>query len=141
MLRFGPDQRWLLVELSTSVEADGVDTAVDECGRQGLRLVLAHVARYGYLHGRSGTTRLEAWRDAGALLQVNLGSLVGQYGRAVQRQARLLHRRGLIDLLGTDIHQPRQLGHLRSAMDWLTGRGGIQTSAHRELAERHPAAS
>lgn len=45
-----------------------------------------------------------AWRDAGAFLQVNYGSLDGRYGGDARRFAFGLLRRGMADYLASDFH-------------------------------------
>lgn len=66
------------------------------------RPIIAHPARYA---GLDRDLELPgAWRDAGAYLQVNYGSLVGRYGVAVQRIAFQLLRKGWVSYLSTDFH-------------------------------------
>ena len=43
---------------------------------------------------------------SGVYLQVNWGSFLGQYGRAVARKARLMAGKGQIHCLATDSHHP-----------------------------------
>ena len=50
--------------------------------------------------------------EAACLLQVNLLSLTGYYGKPVQEMARYLLKNGLISLLGTDLHHFRHLSSL-----------------------------
>lgn len=64
--------------------------------------VLAHPERYRGLGERPGL--LEGWRRAGALLQVNHGSLLGVYGRQARSNAVKILRHGLADLLSSDYH-------------------------------------
>jgi protein-tyrosine phosphatase len=69
---------------------------------QGVRPVLAHPERYrGYDHDPGVVAR---WREAGALLQVNFGSLVGRYGASVRTTALRLIEFGLADCLASDFH-------------------------------------
>jgi hypothetical protein len=68
--------------------------------------VVAHPERYRGLERRMELA--EAWRAAGAWLQVNHGSLVGRYGNEAPRGAELLLARGWVDALATDFHgRPR----------------------------------
>jgi tyrosine-protein phosphatase YwqE len=107
LLRFGPGMRHFLMELPTTIEPVNLADVLAECGRQGLTPVIAHVERYLYVTGtRSGMDRLRAWRERGALLQVNVGSFAGQYGRDIQQAAKRVWAQSLVDALGSDMHRP-----------------------------------
>jgi protein-tyrosine phosphatase len=69
---------------------------------QGYIPVVAHPERYD----GAGTARhtLDAWRRAGAYLQVNCGSLLGRYGKPAAEVAWRLLERGAVDLLASDNH-------------------------------------
>jgi protein-tyrosine phosphatase len=69
---------------------------------QGYRPIVAHPERYaGMVHKPQLGLQ---WRDAGALLQVNYGSLVGRYGREAQTVAFRLLEAGLVTYLASDCH-------------------------------------
>lgn len=87
--------------------------------RSGWTPVLAHPERY-----RGVLDRLEvaqAWREAGAVLQANAGSLVGQHGREARRAAWRMLERGWVQLLATDYHA-RGAPRLREALGALSDR-------------------
>jgi protein-tyrosine phosphatase len=64
--------------------------------------IIAHPERY---IGMSPTSRLPMlWREAGALLQVNAGSLTGRYGSHARASAMSLLARGLADYVCSDFH-------------------------------------
>jgi protein-tyrosine phosphatase len=64
--------------------------------------VIAHPERYRNMPGNHDL--VEHWRDAGARIQVNSGSLVGQYGSTAKNIAWELLRRGCVDYLSSDYH-------------------------------------
>lgn len=64
--------------------------------------VLAHPERY--LGAERALESLGEWREAGTRLQVNAGSLVGQYGETASKLARELLSRGWADYLASDYH-------------------------------------
>lgn len=64
--------------------------------------VLAHPERYRGLADRMGAAG--SWREAGALFQVNAGSLLGQYGRTPRDVAWALLERGWVDVIASDYH-------------------------------------
>ncbi len=77
---------------------------------KGYRPILAHPERYAYLHRKPEV--YEELRDSGCLLQVNLLSLIGYYGKSIAAAADQLYAKGCIDLLGSDMHHERHLQNL-----------------------------
>jgi protein-tyrosine phosphatase len=76
--------------------------AVREITRGGVTPVIAHPERYDGMS--SNYALVEDWKDAGAVIQVNSGSLLGYYGSTVERLAWLILRDGLADYLSSDYH-------------------------------------
>lgn len=100
------------------------------------RPVIAHPARYAGLDRELQLP--EAWRRAGAYLQVNYGSLVGRYGPEVQRVAIGLLRRGWVSYLSTDFHARSHLSlYLEEARDAILEGGGEEQ--WRLLSQTNPA--
>lgn len=93
--------RFILVEWPWSGVPPSTLRVLARLKESGLTPVLAHPERYRGLEdlGLAG-----AWRRAGALLQVNYGSLVGRYGGLPQRRALDLLERGWVDVLSSDFH-------------------------------------
>lgn len=79
---------------------------------QGYRPVLAHPERYAFLYNQWDV--LQEMLDMGVLLQVNLNSFTGYYGKQIQQQAKNLVKRKWISFLGSDLHHQRHLDALRS---------------------------
>ncbi|UCF21055.1 MAG: hypothetical protein JSU87_06620 [Gemmatimonadota bacterium] len=84
--------------------------------------ILVHPERYwGY--DRSFAVMPE-WRAAGALIQVNGGSLLGEYGVHVRAIAHHFLRAGKVDLIASDNHaRPNRNPSLRAVWDYLSGQG------------------
>ncbi len=65
-----------------------------------------------------------SWRDAGALLQVNYGSLDGRYGPDAHKLAMRLLRRGWVDYMASDFHaRPDRSIYMLEARDRLQEMG------------------
>jgi protein-tyrosine phosphatase len=103
----------------------------------GIVPVLAHVERYW------GTTaeRVDEWRQAGAVIQVDSATLRG-HGRTTQLAVDLLQR-GLVDVIASDNHGDSRT--LATARDWLKEMGAdtqatllTETNAARILANEAP---
>ncbi len=72
----------------------------------GRRVVVAHPERYRYPAGIDPLATLRRWRDRGAFLQVNLGSLTGYYDRGgtLRDLAWSIVEEGLAHVLSSDDH-------------------------------------
>jgi protein-tyrosine phosphatase len=88
--------------------------------------VIAHPERYRNMPGNHDL--VEQWRDAGARIQVNSGSLIGQYGPVARNIAWELLRRGCVDYLCSDYHS-RGKCVVSEAVVELERRGGA-SQAH-----------
>ena len=90
---------------------------------QGHRPVIAHPERYSGMIRKTELPR--QWKEAGALLQVNYGSLVGRYGSEAQAVAWRLIEGGQADYLASDFHgQSRLRIYKKEAWTELEERGG-----------------
>lgn len=73
--------------------------------------VIGHPERYTYLSQRKQT--FDELKEAGCILQLNLLSLTGYYGRQVQELAEYLCKKDYYTLAGTDLHNTRHLAALQ----------------------------
>ena len=98
---------WVLVEVSFIAPPQDLNHVLFALITNGYQPVLAHPERYSYYHHKKET--YIRFKDQGCMLQVNLLSLLGYYGKSVQEAARFLVSEGLVDLIGTDLHHQRHL--------------------------------
>ena len=133
-----PGRRWLLVEVPFA----GVDAAyVADCARLrelGYGLLIAHPERAQDLLA-DGLQRLTPMLAAGALLQVNVCSLLGHHGLAVQETAVELLRGGLAHVIASDAHPGTREQTLRLGFDLAIRAGASSVQAWR-LTQDHPRA-
>jgi protein-tyrosine phosphatase len=80
----------------------------------GYQPVLAHPERYSYY---KKVQEFEDLKDLGFMFQLNLLSLTTMYSSQVNKMANELLRHGLIDYIGSDIHNITQLNMLRKNFD------------------------
>ncbi|HVZ56013.1 MAG TPA: CpsB/CapC family capsule biosynthesis tyrosine phosphatase [Chitinophagaceae bacterium] len=110
LLTFG--NNYVLVEFSMASVPLNLKDMLFALQLQGYQPVIAHPERYVYLeHSRQLYDEL---KDAGYLFQMNLLSLGGGYGRAVQDLAHHLAKKEYYDLIGTDMHHVRHLRALQT---------------------------
>ncbi len=93
---------WVLVEWPRLQIPPETTRVIRGLRAQRLEVLVAHPERYiGYDDVMSVA---EQWRDVGAALQVNYGSLTGRYGPDARKRALHLLERGMVDCLASDFH-------------------------------------
>lgn len=95
--------RYALVEFGFDLTID-VTEIVRAVLASGRRMIISHPERFRRGGHPVDVSELLSWKAAGALLQVNGGSLLGDYGRNVSRTAWALLHGGHADLIATDHH-------------------------------------
>ncbi|MYG81887.1 MAG: hypothetical protein F4187_09075 [Gemmatimonadetes bacterium] len=89
----------------------------------GHRPIVAHPERYGGID--EDLEALRAWKEAGAFLQGNYGSLAGQNGTRAGRLIFRMLEAGLLDYFSSDFHgRPEYVFYLHRGARELTRRGG-----------------
>ena len=106
LLTFNGDH--LLMEVSTFSPPPNLYDTIFQMRIKGYRPIIAHPERYVYYK----VDEFKKLKDFGCMLQVNTMSLAGHYGKPVKELAMKLVKADLVDLLGTDMHNPRHLGVL-----------------------------
>ncbi len=98
-------------------------SVLDRLVSSGIRPIIAHPERY---RGLDRDTALPGeWRERGALLQVNHGSVLGMYGDLPRRRAITLLERGWVDLMASDFHGRAHLSpSVREAQEVFSEWGG-----------------
>ncbi|MDE2796014.1 MAG: hypothetical protein OXL34_14430 [Gemmatimonadota bacterium] len=97
--------RFVLVEWAAFMARLGSPEMLSRLADSGYIPVLAHPERY---HGIDRELRIvHAWKNAGAYLQANYGSLTGQYGPKPRALVRRFLEEGLVDYLSSDFHGQR----------------------------------
>jgi protein-tyrosine phosphatase len=118
--------RYLLVEFGFELQGTHADV-IDEVLDADQRIVIAHPERYHFPWGLDPLETIAAWRDQGALLQLNAGSLTGHYRESSPGSDRLAWRlveAGLVDLIASDHHGSRRRGvSVAAAYDALVAAG------------------
>ena len=105
----------LLIEMSYIGASPNIEQVIFQLRLKGIKPVLAHPERYLYYHNNFES--YQRFVDLGCMLQVNLLSLVGYYGKPVKTIAEKLLSKGMIDLVGTDMHHER---HLHALKEFVT---------------------
>ena len=82
--------------------------------RSGYNVVLAHPERYTSF--QKDFSLIDEMYEMGVLLQCNIGSFAGQYGKTAMKTARKMAKAKMIFGVGTDIHHPHGDGFVPAAI-------------------------
>jgi protein-tyrosine phosphatase len=106
-------KQYLLTEQSYATATSNLHEISFEIVSKGYQPIMAHPERYHFYHNDyEAYTHL---KDMGFLLQVNLLSLTGYYGKAVAKAAKYIFENNLADFVGTDLHHFRHMAALQDA--------------------------
>lgn len=122
---------FVLVEFPAMQLPPNAEWALHNIKRHGWRPILAHPERYRNHDSR--LTVLSRCRAAGAHLQVNAGSFLGQHGDRARAVANVLLSLGWIDYLASDYHARGEPATARTAA--LLVKRGAEQQVHRLTVE------
>lgn len=105
----------ILIEMSYLNETPNIEKVIFDLQIKGYNVILAHPERYNFYH--KDHARFHRYKDMGVLLQLNLLSVTGYYGKEVKRAADYLVEHKLYDLAGTDLHHDKHLDALTKAVE------------------------
>lgn len=121
LLPLGEKGNHLLVETSYFNPPMNMTGLLARVKSRGYFPVLAHPERYRYMDEKD----YERLKEMGILFQANYFSLVGAYGNTAQKKLEWMLKKGMIDLMGSDLHRrhvltalveksPRAVKHLEA---------------------------
>lgn len=96
------DTDYVLVEFSPMDTFQYIKNAIDDVFSLGYRPIIAHVERYQCMLGK--VENVKVLHDMGCRIQVNAGSVAGNYGLPTKWFLKKLLKLHLVDYLGTDAH-------------------------------------
>jgi tyrosine-protein phosphatase YwqE len=102
----------VLVEFSLAYPSHSLKDILFDMQMQGYQPIIAHPERYIYLERNKDFH--EELRDIGCLFQLNILSLGGHYGKAVQELSQYLIKKEYYDFVGTDLHHEHHLEALNN---------------------------
>ena len=100
----------LLTEFSYSTMPTNPEKMSFAIITEGFTPILAHPERYAYYY--RNFREYHRLKELGFLLQVNLLSLTGYYGREALKASQYLLKNGLVTFLGTDLHHANHMAAL-----------------------------
>ncbi len=94
--------RYMLVEFDFRIDELSAVQKLEKLASRGYVPIVAHPERYGFvIENPDAINRI---RSAGCLVQLNSGSLTGDFGRFVRKTANAIITNGLADFVASDAH-------------------------------------
>lgn len=100
------DTKYLLIELPMSSENEIYYDVFLDLINMGYKVILAHPERY--ISFQKDFNKVYELKELGVLLQSNVGSILGDYGRGAKKTIKRLLKENLITFMGTDIHHNKE---------------------------------
>lgn len=104
----------ILVEMSYYSPNPDLKNLVFNLQVDGYKVILAHPERYTYWF--NDFSKFEDLKDRGVYFQLNLVSLAGHYPEPVKKFAEKLIEKGMIDFVGSDMHNLNYLNSLQKSL-------------------------
>jgi tyrosine-protein phosphatase YwqE len=112
LMTFG--QNYVLVELSYFNPNPDLKNIIFHLQVDGYKVILAHPERYSYWF--NDFSKFQDLKDRGVFFQLNMVSLAGYYPDPVKKFAEKLIDKGMIDFIGTDMHNMNYMSALEKSL-------------------------
>jgi tyrosine-protein phosphatase YwqE len=106
--------KYILLEMSYYSPNPNLKNLVFNLQVEGYKVILAHPERYTYWAG--DIAKYEDLKDRGVFFQLNTVSLAGHYPEPVKKLAEKLIDKGMIDFIGSDMHNMNYMKSLENSM-------------------------
>lgn len=126
------NSKYLLIELPMTGEFEQYEDIFLSLQNEGWKVILAHPERYQSF--QNDFNKVLEMHQQGVLLQCNLGSFIGQYGKHAKKTAQKIAKQRLIFCFGTDIHHERDYNEIAKAQKKLL-KYYTEPDLHRLLVE------
>lgn len=96
------NSRYVLIEFNVKESVSQIESAVRTLTNAGMRPIVAHMERYESLI--NDLDKVDELIDIGAYVQINAGSIMGEFGHKLVKWTKALLKNGLVHLIATDAH-------------------------------------
>lgn len=96
------NSRYLLVEFPFTANANFACDCLKQIEACGLKPVIAHPERYKFITDNPAIAY--EWNRKGYFLQINSGSILGEFGETIRHTAQILLKHQLVQIVASDCH-------------------------------------
>lgn len=113
------DSRFVLVEFFPGISWSALSRGIRELSMLSYQPIVAHMERYSALREAD---RVEELIEAGALMQMNYGSVDGAWYEKDSRWCRKMLKSGNVHFMGTDMHNTTSRSpRIKETLRWMRG--------------------
>ena len=96
------NSRYMLVELDFMIDEVSAVSKLKHLAAEGYVPIVAHPERYGFVIENPSV--IKKIRSSGCLVQINCGSILGDFGGYIKKTADIIIRNSLADFIASDAH-------------------------------------
>ena len=96
----------MLIEFTSNIYPTGYEDEFYKLQLNGITPIVAHPERYRFI--RQNINIVEDWLDRGYVLQLDAGSLIGQFGNSIRDISLHMLDKGYVHLIGSDSHNNKK---------------------------------
>lgn len=121
----------ILTEISYTATPENLEEITAGIITEGYRPILAHPERYHYY--QQNFDQYYLLKEMGFVLQVNILSLAGYYGKRAEKAAKFILEKDLAMLIGTDLHHQRHLEALSNVQNRVAFQNLLGNKVYNDL--------
>ena len=96
------NKKYMLIEFATNIFPRGYEEEFYNLQTHGITPIVAHPERYRFV--QNDINILQLWINRGYKIQIDAGSVIGQFGRHTQKISHDMINEGFVHLIGSDAH-------------------------------------
>ena len=97
--------KYMLIEFPTHILPQGFEDEFYRLQLNGITPIVAHPERYNAI--QNDCTIIDSWIERGYMIQLDAGSILGQFGKVCLQTANSLMKSSSIHLIGSDSHNDK----------------------------------
>lgn len=101
------NSKYILIELPMFGKLNNIEAIIDELIYKGYVPIIAHPERYEFVS--KDQQELIDLMNIGVLFQINIGSIVGVYGKEAQKRVVKLLKNNMVHFIATDSHNSKTI--------------------------------
>ena len=95
-------KKYMLIEFKNNIYPFGYENQFYELQLNGITPIVAHPERYRFI--QNDINILQLWKDRGYLIQIDGGSILGDFGKITREISLEMIKNGFVNLIGSDSH-------------------------------------
>ena len=125
--------KYMLVEFRGNIFPLNFENEFYKLQLNGITPIVAHPERYRFI--QNDISILETWMDRGYILQMDAGSIIGNFGESIKKISKKIIDNNFIHLIGSDAHNNKKRNFcLKEAYEYLEK---IKSSNYTDLLKKN----